>query len=567
MLHSRHSASSRLAFRRGAPLAFGLFLMLLAQSSPALRTDASSTPSFTRTLLQAGGDTGSDITATSGGAGTGVVTASATLPGDIAAVRSCLPFNILIRPGPPGTGGASAGGGTTTNATGAGNLTSGTSGASPANMTTEASGAGTGNTTSGTPGVGGTSNTTGTTSETAGAGAGNTTGTTPTSATAPVGTGGGNATLIMQAEMGVINATEITYSEADGILTLALTQGYSTSHAINLTIYTANSSSLRFVRNFGPGNLVVSSGFDVDTFSAATTSMGDILVKQITAGHVYVTSTGAGTVAVNGSFSGADVVVGGLATVYLGGNISGVVNVSVDFPSTLWIQGSTGTHITGTAKTMANVYYTGGTCDVKSESPLIDLDMNLDINIFGDPCKRASPSTGPNYTPLWSCGQEVRGQSVCPEIKVSGFGGLGQRSGIAASQPAAAGVSQPAATGAGNVNTVSGAPGNVTTGTFTTPGGTASASGTVSGPSGALGGQQISAGGSPPSFSPIGPVGGGNAASTGSNDTGSAASALNVRSGGEFVTSANHDLDIPSTSSGLAIWSTTCVDPPSSLIM
>ncbi len=49
-----------------------------------------------------------------------------------------------------------------------------------------------------------------------------------------------------------------------------------------------------------------------------------------------------GTVALNGTFGGAEVVAGGTARVYLAGNVSGNVLVNVDGISTTWVQGTDG---------------------------------------------------------------------------------------------------------------------------------------------------------------------------------------------------------------------------------
>lgn len=49
-----------------------------------------------------------------------------------------------------------------------------------------------------------------------------------------------------------------------------------------------------------------------------------------------------GTVALNGTFGGAEVVAGGTARVYLAGAVSGNVLVNVDGISTTWVQGTDG---------------------------------------------------------------------------------------------------------------------------------------------------------------------------------------------------------------------------------
>ncbi|KAG2440060.1 hypothetical protein HXX76_004174 [Chlamydomonas incerta] len=453
--------------------------------------------------------------------------AGATLPGDVTAVRSCLPFSILILPANTTSGGNSTAGG------GSGGSSSGSSSSD---------------------------------------------------------SGGGNATIVMSAEPGVINATDITYSEADGILALSLSQGYVTRHVIDLTITTANASSLRYVQNFGPGNIVVGPGFNVSDFSAAATSIGGVLVQGLTAGHAYITNTGTGTVALNGSLSGADVTAGGTAKVYLAGSTSGRVAVSLDGISTTWVQGGGDTSITGTANGLAKVVYTAGSCSVQSA-----FQSFFGVSIFGDPCQRASSSPSVTFSPAWSCGQRVEGQSSCPaDLSKAAISGVGLGSGNTGTSGSTSGAPEGTSGGiageGGATNTVSGQPGTVTTGTFTTPGGSASAGGSVSGPGGTLTGQQSGSGGSAPSFSisnlPLvlpGNIFGGNgldpnfdsifsnmansvqSVSSGGPATASVTSVsgpggtTTINSGGSGTASA---LTIPSTGSGLSIVSLTCADPP-----
>ncbi len=131
-----------------------------------------------RMLLQA-----ADGTATDGGTAppppaANTSTAGATLPGDVIAVRSCLPFTVLVLPG------------------------------SGPNITSSNNTTGTNATNTNTTAAGG------------GATGGGATGGAATTG----GGGGGNATILMDAEPDVINATDISYSAADGILTLALAQ-------------------------------------------------------------------------------------------------------------------------------------------------------------------------------------------------------------------------------------------------------------------------------------------------------------------------------------------------------
>ncbi|PNW84538.1 hypothetical protein CHLRE_03g146807v5 [Chlamydomonas reinhardtii] len=464
--------------------------------------------------------------ASSGGSGTmppaatsNVTVAGATLPGDVTAVRSCLPFSILIMPANDGNSNSSSSGDRSSSS------------------------------------------------------------------------GSSNATILMSAEPGVINATDISYSVADGILALSLSQGYVTRHVINLTINTANTSSLRFVQNFGPGNIVVGPGFNVSDFSAAATSIGGVLVQGLTAGHAYITNTGTGTVALNGSLSGADVTAGGTAKVYLAGNTSGGVAVSLDGISTTWVQGGSDTSITGSANGLAKVVYSTGSCNVQSA-----FQSFFGVSIFGDPCQRASSTPSVTFSPAWSCGQRVEGQSSCPaDLSQTSTSGVGLGSGTSGSgstsstpEGTSGGI---ASEGGGATNTVNGQPGTVTTGTFTTPGGSASAGGSVSGPGGTLTGQQSGSGGNAPTFStsnlPLvlpGNIFGGNgldpnfdsifsnmansvqSVSTGGGGGGTASVAsvsspegtTTINSGGSGTASA---LTIPSTGSGLAIVSLTCKDP------
>ncbi|KXZ46788.1 hypothetical protein GPECTOR_40g522 [Gonium pectorale] len=466
----------------------------------------------------------------SDGTNTTTTTAGASLPGDVTAIRSCLPYNILIVPG----GGAA--------------------GAPPA----EAPAPGMNLTADGA----------------SGGGAGR----------------GGNATIVMDADFDVINATDISYSQTDGILALSLAQGYVTNRIINLTIITAAKTSLRYVQNFGPGNIVVGPGFSPEDFSVAATTIGGVLVTGLNTSRAYITNTGTGTVALNGTFGGADIVAGGTSKVFLAGRTSGNVTVAVDGISTTWIQGSEGTAISGTANGLAKVLYTAGSCSVETAFKSI-----FGVSVFGDPCQRASAGSNPTYNPSWSCGQRVDGRSACPADTGAGGGGggVGLGSGNGAGSASTSGP-------AGSVNTVSGQPGTVTTGTATTPGGQASATGTVSGPSGSVSGTQTGAEGNPPVFSasafppipgifnPI--LGGGSidpdftglttgdfsSATSSAISTGGPAYASSISVGGQppiTTTSVGGGgggatlgsaLGIPATGSGLSVVSVACKAPKAS---
>ncbi|KAG2491469.1 hypothetical protein HYH03_010254 [Edaphochlamys debaryana] len=505
--------------------------------APGAATARASSVAFARGLLQAtDGGTDGGSTNASAPAG-GVVTAGADLPGDVVAVRSCLPFNVLVLPGSE-------------------------SGSGP------------------------------------------------------------NGSILMSAEDAVLGATDISYAPDTGILALSLSKGYESTRVINLTITAANTSSLRYVQNFGPGNVVVGPGFNVSDFNAAATSIGGVLATGLTARRVFVTNTGTGTVALNGTFSnGGEVLAGGTGKVYLSGRVGGNVAVSVDGISATWIQGTPDTTITGTANSLAKVLYTAGQCSVKAAFQSL-----FGVNIFGDPCQRATPGSGPSYSPAWSCGQRVNGQSMCPadtplpgssgvglsgsagvqgasdegsgpQTEVIGGGNTGGNMGGAAAQgaPDNGGTASVQSGGMGatpNVNTVSGQPGTVMTGTFTTPGGRASASGSVSGPSGSLGAQQTSAEGAPPVFqsgggilgqtsgldpdfqgllNSLGGGGGSSSSAQASSVSGGGGATTASTSGGpsssSSQTSQSSSLNIPTISSGLSVSSLTCDDPASARAM
>lgn len=319
-------------------------------------------------------------------------------------------------------------------------------------------------------------------------------------ATSTTTMGTGNATIYITADPAVANATDI-YVTPSGVLSLGVLNGFRSSNPINVTIVAADPSSLAYVQNFGSGDVVVGPGFNVANFSADATGLGRVLAYNLTAGRVAVTNTGTSTVLLNGTFADARIIAGGTSRVYLAGSSNGTIDVRADGISTVWVQATDAAQLTGSADALAKILYTAGTCNVRSSF----LSLFGIGSIFGDPCQRVGAGTGPSITPEWTCGIYVDGSASCRGVEEVGGGtqvtlGPGAQAGAGAAGAGGAGTPPPpaAATPAPPGITTSQVPGGqVTTGTFTTPGGFSSASGTVSGGGPTLTQTQTAQGGQP----------------------------------------------------------------------
>ncbi|KAL6758149.1 hypothetical protein V8C86DRAFT_1552181 [Haematococcus lacustris] len=322
----------------------------------------------------------------------------------------------------------------------------------------------------------------------------------------------GNGVLLIDADVDVIQ--RISVSLSNGVLALSVTDDFITNSTIKCTITPGNASGLSYVQNFGIGDLVVGPGFRSSQFSVSSTGIGSTYVFGLTTSTVRVVSTGSSTVLLNGNVGeGGSLEVGGTSKVYLTGSIAGTLAVTLGGISTTYIQGTTSTAIQGSVDGLAKVLYTAGTCSIKSPFQSI-----FGINVFGDPCTKVQAGSAPTFSPVWSCGLKVDGQSSC------------QSAAVPEASPAPV-VTSPApvvatSSSSGPVTrTVSTPGGSVTTSTYTSgPGASASSGGLVSGPATAPETPAPTAGTASTQVPPL-------------------------------------DLSIPTTSSGMSVVSLACVDP------
>ncbi|KAJ9509684.1 hypothetical protein QJQ45_011323 [Haematococcus lacustris] len=389
----------------------------------------------------------------------------------------------------------------------------------------------------------------------------------------------GNGVLLIDADVDVIQ--RISVSLSNGVLALSVTDDFVTNSTIKCTITPGNASGLSYVQNFGIGDLVVGPGFRSSQFSVSSTGIGSTYVFGLTTSTVRVVSTGSSTVLLNGNVGeGGSLEVGGTSKVYLTGSIAGTLAVTLGGISTTYIQGTTSelltgwhpetgkrvaaawpggiwgaeplkgypcslavehmrrTAIQGSVDGLAKVLYTAGTCSIKSPFQSI-----FGINVFGDPCTKVQAGSAPTFSPVWSCGLKVDGQSSCQSAAVP----------EASPAPVVTSSAPVVATSSSSgpvTRTVSTPGGSVTTSTYTSgPGASASSGGLVSG-SGfpAFGSFQTSIGGFPPIVTPLpGPA---TAPETPAPTAGTASTQVPPL-----------DLSIPTTSSGMSVVSLACVDP------
>ncbi|KAL6765261.1 hypothetical protein V8C86DRAFT_1034806 [Haematococcus lacustris] len=335
----------------------------------------------------------------------------------------------------------------------------------------------------------------------------------------------GNGTLVIDADEDVIDNIDVSLS--NGVLALSISDGFETNNSIKCTITPGNSIGLSHVQNFGIGDLVVGPGFSASRFTVASTGVGNAYVFGLTTGTARVISMGSSTVLLNGNVSdGGSLEVGGTSKVYLTGAIGGTLAVNLGGISTTYVQGLPGTAIKGSVEGLAKVLFTAGTCSV--QSPF----QSILGSPFGDPCTRVQAGGAPSFTPSWSCGLQVEGESQC----TSGAGSTGTFAPVVPTPTAVLGSSTGPVT-----RTVSTPGGSVTTSTFTSgPGASASSGGLVAGNGfPAFGSFQSSFGGMPPMVTPLAAPGAGAVSN--------------------LLTPV--DLSIPTTSSGMSVVRVQCLDP------
>jgi hypothetical protein len=88
----------------------------------------------------------------------------------------------------------------------------------------------------------------------------------------------------------VINATQAAV--VNGVLSLSLLQGFESHQPIQVTVYTSPSRQLRYVANYGPGNVVLRPGLNVSTFEVESNGVGQVLTYGVTADALRVRSNG-----------------------------------------------------------------------------------------------------------------------------------------------------------------------------------------------------------------------------------------------------------------------------------
>eukprot|EP00201_Polytomella_parva_P021681 CAMPEP_0175047284 /NCGR_PEP_ID=MMETSP0052_2-20121109/5504_1 /TAXON_ID=51329 ORGANISM="Polytomella parva, Strain SAG 63-3" /NCGR_SAMPLE_ID=MMETSP0052_2 /ASSEMBLY_ACC=CAM_ASM_000194 /LENGTH=481 /DNA_ID=CAMNT_0016311131 /DNA_START=477 /DNA_END=1922 /DNA_ORIENTATION=- len=237
--------------------------------------------------------------------------------------------------------------------------------------------------------------------------------------------------LHFTAEPAVINATLVLLSQS-GVLSVSIASGFKSDYPINLTIIATDPSTLKFVQNFGSGNVVVGPGFNLHGIQIASTAVGGVYVYGLNnTGATSVTTAGTATVLVNATSYGSQTTVAasGISQVFLSGPANNpnfvppkLVTVDVSGISTVFVRGDASTKIVGTADNLAKVLYSSSsapsaklpkanaeaTCSVQPR-----IQSLFGVNLFGDTCRKVSDAAQAPGVPSWTCGVIVDGTSNC----------------------------------------------------------------------------------------------------------------------------------------------------------
>ncbi|KAL6765215.1 hypothetical protein V8C86DRAFT_1033000 [Haematococcus lacustris] len=203
------------------------------------------------------------------------------------------------------------------------------------------------------------------------------------------------------------------------VLTLSISDGFETSrfktnNIIKVTITPSSRNQISGVANSGIGNLVVGPGFLARMFTVSSKGSGNTYVFGLNTQKARVVSMGATTVLLNGNVSdGGSLEVDGTSKVYLTGAIGGTLAVNLDYQSSTYVQGTSGTVFRGEMYPLAELQYTAGTCRVQAQAPVTPFSLT------GAPrCNKVQAGSAPSFTPSWSCGLQVEGKSVCPSENI-----------------------------------------------------------------------------------------------------------------------------------------------------
>ncbi|KAI7838959.1 hypothetical protein COHA_007279 [Chlorella ohadii] len=206
---------------------------------------------------------------------------------------------------------------------------------------------------------------------------------------------------------------EVTLDAFNGIENCApfntlVTPSAGDAYAITLEAEPAALNSLVYTVDAGTLSLGLNGSFDStqpikpSTLSIDVGGTGGVVVNNITADLVVISSSGTADVVVTGSIRGAEVTMPGTGDVSLSG-VSG--NVKVDLSGTGALQvdmASSTAAITGRASGINHVMYSGGgSCNVDASFS------------FSQICQKVDQVDIPVTSTAWSCGLSVQGSFVC----------------------------------------------------------------------------------------------------------------------------------------------------------
>eukprot|EP01023_Acetabularia_acetabulum_P037545 TRINITY_DN3568_c0_g1_i1.p2 TRINITY_DN3568_c0_g1~~TRINITY_DN3568_c0_g1_i1.p2 ORF type:complete len:332 (-),score=63.45 TRINITY_DN3568_c0_g1_i1:1806-2801(-) len=188
-----------------------------------------------------------------------------------------------------------------------------------------------------------------------------------------------------------------------GELTLTSIGDFDTGNPIKVTVKLP-ADKLAMVHAQGFGSIYISGAFtgsDLQVISGGTKAV--YADKLLVDGKLNVENAGVGDVTLGKSLKGEiSVTQTGISKVYLLG-VSGKVDVNLGGISTLGIESADdSTVIDGSVFGLADIYYTGGTC-------------NLPSGFFKSACQKVSQFDidRRSTTFQWTCGVQVKGNSVC----------------------------------------------------------------------------------------------------------------------------------------------------------
>jgi hypothetical protein len=210
----------------------------------------------------------------------------------------------------------------------------------------------------------------------------------------------GNAYAItLEAEP--VALSSLSYIVDAGILSLGVNGSFNSTQPIKVTV-TLPASALASLQTTVTGMLFTAPGFQSSSLSINVGGTGRVVVNNVKADLVVVTSRGTADVIVTGNIGGAEVTTEGTGEVFLSG-VSGGVKADLSGTSTLEVDmAATTSAITGRASGINHIMYSGGgSCNVDTSFS------------FSQICQSVDQVDIPVTSAAWSCSLSVQGSFVC----------------------------------------------------------------------------------------------------------------------------------------------------------